>query len=307
MTSFTGGSNPTWNYDYRADGLRMSKANVNASTSFAYDGQMGIEDADFNGGVLQAVTDYAIGARGIDRMAKISGGNTNVLYPIYDGHGNMVSTLSYSGSSASLSNQRAFDAWGNIRNSDTSGDPKGRYCASLGHKADDESGLTYMRARYYDPGCGRFVSEDSKCFGINWFSYCSNGPLDSYDRDGHSQFADNYAWAMLVAALGQMVIAMALGPAGRVTAIAGIAFLLSWVISEVQSGAIHKKSADEVAADIIRGALMGTIMCGMGALVEWSESAARYTFMDNAAGAVLAWSATITAFIGVCLLEEDSA
>jgi RHS repeat-associated protein len=72
----------------------------------------------------------------------------------------MVSTLSYSGSSASLSNQRAFDAWGNIRNSDTSGDPKGRYCASLGHKADDESGLTYMRARYYDPGCGRFVSED---------------------------------------------------------------------------------------------------------------------------------------------------
>jgi RHS repeat-associated protein len=98
----------------------------------------------------------------------------------------MVSTLSYSGSSASLSNQRAFDAWGNIRNSDTSGDPKGRYCASLGHRADDESGLTYMRARYYDPGCGRLTSEDPSMDGRNWLTYAGNAPTSLADASGKS-------------------------------------------------------------------------------------------------------------------------
>gem|GEM_PF-6689855 len=35
------------------------------------------------------------------------------------------------------------------------------YCANLGHKQDDESGLIYIRARYYEPGSGRFISQDT--------------------------------------------------------------------------------------------------------------------------------------------------
>lgn len=47
------------------------------------------------------------------------------------------------------------------------GDSICRYCASLGHVADDEPGLVYMRARYYEPSSGRFVSEDSNKEGPN--------------------------------------------------------------------------------------------------------------------------------------------
>ncbi len=133
--------------------MRVLKNNGTNSTSYAYDGQMGVEDVD--AGSAAAITDYAIGSRGIDRISKTASGTTSTTYPIYDGHGNMVATLSQSGALFSLSSQRAFDPWGVIRTSDTSGDPKGRYCANLGHKQDDESGLTYMRTRYYDAATGR--------------------------------------------------------------------------------------------------------------------------------------------------------
>ncbi|MCB8932318.1 MAG: hypothetical protein H6534_02645 [Chthonomonadaceae bacterium] len=38
--------------------------------------------------------------------------------------------------------------------------PRGQYVANLGHQTDVESNLIYMRARYYDPGTARFVTED---------------------------------------------------------------------------------------------------------------------------------------------------
>ena len=77
----------------------------------------------------------------------------------------MVATLSKVGSTFQLSNQRSYDAWGAIRLGATAGDPKDRYCANLGHKQDDESGLVYMRARYYEPTSGRFISQDPSVGG----------------------------------------------------------------------------------------------------------------------------------------------
>jgi hypothetical protein len=42
-----------------------------------------------------------------------------------------------------------------------------------------------MRARYYEPGTGRFVSEDRARDGTNWFSYCGNVPIVFVDESGH--------------------------------------------------------------------------------------------------------------------------
>ena len=55
---------------------------------------------------------------------------------------------------------------------------------NLGHKQDDESGLTYMRARFYEPGSGRFVSEDPSRKGANWYVYCSSDPVNYGDYSG---------------------------------------------------------------------------------------------------------------------------
>ena len=102
----------------------------------------------------------------------------------------MVQTLTKSGTGCSIGDNRAYDAWGNILSGAGSGDPKGRYCANLGHKQDDESGLTYMRARYCDASTGRFVSEDVNRSGHNWFGYVANNPLNAYDFTGLDASSD---------------------------------------------------------------------------------------------------------------------
>jgi RHS repeat-associated protein len=114
------------------------------------------------------------------------GGTTAVTFPVYDGHGNMVATLSRSGNSYALVSQRSYDAWGLVRQGATTGDPTGRYCGNLGHKQDDESGLIYMRARYYEPTSGRFISQDPSMDGANWFTYCGNDPCNYVDETGKS-------------------------------------------------------------------------------------------------------------------------
>jgi RHS repeat-associated protein len=114
-------------------------------------------------------------------------GSTATSYPLYDSYGNMISTLSKQGTGGySYTALRTFDAWGVIRRGAQTGDPKGRYCASLGHKQDDESGLVYMRARYYEPSVGRFIGADPSSQGRNWFVYCTGDPCNRIDQTGKS-------------------------------------------------------------------------------------------------------------------------
>jgi RHS repeat-associated protein len=165
-------------YAYRGDGMRVAKTVSGVTTRYRYDGQMGIEDTDTNGNVKQ----YGVGARGIDSITNPAAG---VMYPIYDGQGNMAATICRSGTNSfSLANQRSYDAWGLVRFGSGAGDPTGRYCANLGHKQDDESGLIYMRARYYEPASGRFISEDPSETHANEFLYCDNRPVDQADSTG---------------------------------------------------------------------------------------------------------------------------
>jgi len=49
---------------------------------------------------------------------------------------------------------------------------------------DGETGLVYMRARYYDPSIGRFISEDPTQNGVNWFVYCNDDPINKGNYSG---------------------------------------------------------------------------------------------------------------------------
>ena len=110
---------------------------------------------------------------------------TTVGFPVYDAHGNDVATLSRSGSGGfSLADRRTYDAWGVVRSQQSGGDPRLRYCASLGHRQDDESGLVYMRARTYEPTSGRFISEDPDRDGFNPYVYGYNNPVQNVDQTG---------------------------------------------------------------------------------------------------------------------------
>jgi RHS repeat-associated protein len=135
------------------------------------------------------VTRNGIGARGIDYQSTTTSSGASVSYPLYDAHGNMVATLAKSSGTYAVSNRRAYDAWGVIRQGATSGDPKGRYCASIGHVADDESDLVYMRSRYYEARVGRFISSDARMHRDNWYLYCGSDPVNRHDATG-KEFTD---------------------------------------------------------------------------------------------------------------------
>ena len=56
-----------------------------------------------------------------------------------------------------------------------------------GREFDAETGLQYNRARYYDPGTGRFLSEDPSGFDsgtVNFYAYVGNDLIDQFDPFG---------------------------------------------------------------------------------------------------------------------------
>lgn len=191
---------------------------------------MGIEDVELNSfSAITAITRNALGVRGIDAISRTTSSGTSVAYPLYDAHSNNVGLLSKSGSSWSLGDERTYDAWGQVRSGASTGDQKGRYCANLGHKQDDESGLVYMRARYYEPASGRFVSQDSSRQGINWFSYCKNDGVNFVDETGNN-------WRQAVTAM--------------LTCLGFTALLVAWAIAAMPDPTKIKKVAIIAAIEV---------------------------------------------------------
>lgn len=67
-----------------------------------------------------------------------------------------------------------------------------------GEVYDKESGFYYLRARYYDPKMGRFVSEDTykgqvdNPLSLNRYTYTRNNPLRFVDPTGHMTFEEGW-------------------------------------------------------------------------------------------------------------------
>lgn len=67
-----------------------------------------------------------------------------------------------------------------------------------------------MRARYYDPGVGRFEGEDPAWSGSNWFIYADNSPTNRLDRSGKTSEAVASAENAGLEGLGTLMIEMGL-------------------------------------------------------------------------------------------------
>ena len=270
----------------------MSKSNSAGSTSYRYDGQLGIEDIDFGpSGIAVKVTDYGLGGRGIDAMYVTQSGSVTASYPIYDAHGNMLTFLSRQGANGfTYTALRTYDAWGVVRKGAKTGDPKGRYCANIGHKQDDESGLTYMRARYYDSSSGRFLGEDIQRQGWNPVVYCGNNPVDFSDSTGQYRWKNDWT-----------------GSAGRFTFDAAMSFVI-WaaicVASKNPAGAIAAIAfAATLAAASLSGTDMGSPKFALGMFRVLASSAFRNILLSIVSGL----SAATQSFLAFGAIVADTA
>ena len=122
------------------------------------------------------------------RPAKVSYNGTIYTY-IHNLQGDVVGLLDNSGD---LVVEYKYDAWGKPIAA------TGSLAATLGKRNpfryrgyvyDEETGLYYLRSRYYNPVVGRFVNEDGAVIpGLlctNLFAYCSNNPLSRVDTSGY--------------------------------------------------------------------------------------------------------------------------
>jgi RHS repeat-associated protein len=93
-------------------------------------------------------------------------------------------------------NNPEYEVFGGVRSED--GAPAGDRFKFTGREYDAETGLFYYRARYYDPGIGRFISEDpirNRSGDRNFYRYTSNLPVLLTDPSGNS--AEEYARNLL--------------------------------------------------------------------------------------------------------------
>lgn len=66
-----------------------------------------------------------------------------------------------------------------------------------GEYFDKETGTIYLRARYYDPTIGRFITVDSYLgkdndpLSLNLYTYAHNNPINLFDPTGHNAKGDN--------------------------------------------------------------------------------------------------------------------
>lgn len=98
---------------------------------------------------------------------------------VYDNYGDVTSILNNSGTTTKKYEYNAFGVVEDETNQNTYN--PWQYC---GEYRDEESGLIYLRNRYYDSDTGRFINEDPIRNGLNWYAYCGGNPVMFTDPNG---------------------------------------------------------------------------------------------------------------------------
>ena len=95
--------------------------------------------------------------------------------------------------SGTVTATKKYDVFGSVRA--TTGSASTEYLFT-GQQEDATLGYTYLRARYYDQGTGRFISKDrfpsktTDSQAVNRYSYVENNPIHLTDLTGQSAGGD---------------------------------------------------------------------------------------------------------------------
>lgn len=179
----------TFDYDHRL-------AQIGTDTQFSYDG-LGHRLMATRSGVLTcyiydpwgnlvAVADESnnIAEKFIYGRGLLAMTTSSALYCYhFDPKGNTVALTDMTGT---LVNSYAYGPFGEILAQQETVSQPFKFVGQYGVMAEPE-GLYYMRARYYDPSVGRFISEDPLGFeggDVNLYAYVQNNPVNLIDPHG---------------------------------------------------------------------------------------------------------------------------
>ncbi|MBL7792511.1 MAG: S-layer homology domain-containing protein [Saprospiraceae bacterium] len=173
LTSVSGNFTATYAYD-ALDNRRQATRN-GQTRKFVLDilGASNIlAETDANG----QITDYYV--YGLGLIARVKPNNTTHYYH-YDFRG---STVAMTDASANITHAYQYDPFGKIMQQTEADDNRFTFVGKYG-VMEEESNLYFMRARYYDPNLGRFLSEDP-VWNTNLFAYGDENPITKIDFNG---------------------------------------------------------------------------------------------------------------------------
>ncbi|WP_434155749.1 RHS repeat-associated core domain-containing protein [Pseudomonas sp. JZ134] len=159
-----------------------------------------------------------------------------------------------SDSAGNIKHTYEYDAYGQ-----TKLDRPGNGPGFTGQINDSSSGLTYMRARYYDPSIGRFLSIDPESpnpgniYNFNRYAYANNNPYVYSDPTGKFAFLIPLLFAGALAASTAAVITQPSRGTGYGLGSSGAGFNLGGAYSgtDISSpsqwaiGSVHEETTDD--------------------------------------------------------------
>ena len=183
LIGFTDGETVA-SYAYNVDGLRIKKTVDDKTIHHVWDGSQQII-ADVVDNEFYEANCYLRGTNLVATYNYQNGVKSGYTYYTQNAHGDVVNLTDETGA---VTKSYTYDAFGVEQNIDDADDNAFRYC---GEYYDSESGTIYLRARYYDPTIGRFISRDSVAgkntdpLSLNLYTYCHNNPIIGTDPSGH--------------------------------------------------------------------------------------------------------------------------
>lgn len=166
-------SGETSTYTYGPLGARASRTHDGATTWFFHDGVNLLEERNGDGDVLVRYTYSVYGDEPLS--ARVDG--TDVFYH-RDGLDNIAILTDAEGN---VVKRYTYDAFGQLRNQTGSWSNRLRYIA---REFDDETGLYYLRHRYYDPSIGQFITPEPSRRSLLSYVYAGHNPVTFKDPNG---------------------------------------------------------------------------------------------------------------------------
>jgi RHS repeat-associated protein len=214
-------SNILGRYGYDYQGRRILKIGDDGRRQYTYDQLSVITEADPANATVSKY-DY-----GMDQLVRLDNRAEGRSFFHLDG---LRSTVSLTDAVGVGRQSIFYDAWGNER--DRIGASANNFTFT-GHELDEETGLIYAKARFYDPDIGRFLSQDTVLGDVasppslHRYFYVMQNPLRFLDPTGNqticmdpecNSFRDKatYAAAFTVGAVNAFLSDFTLGALPRI-------------------------------------------------------------------------------------------